>query len=78
MKMKVTCPESAHLEEIEFERDPIDGHILGATRCTAFGDQSPTCNCLCIKRLNQRFDAMQRRPPRDEAEKPEINEEPER
>jgi hypothetical protein len=55
MKIKITCPNTAHLEEIEYEMDPVDGHILGITRCSAFSpDTHVDCDCLCAKRINQR------------------------
>lgn len=55
MRQRITCPESAHLEEIEFEVDPVDGHILGLTYCSVFGERHPV-ECLqeCARRLNRR------------------------
>jgi hypothetical protein len=56
MKRKITCPESGHLEEIEFEEDPVDGHILGLSSCT--GLDSPDlvdCGLECVHRLNRRY-----------------------
>jgi hypothetical protein len=50
--MLITCPESAHLEEIQYEDHPL-GMLI--TSCSRF---SPACavNCerLCAARLDRR------------------------
>jgi len=48
--MLVTCPESGHLEEIEF-----DCHRLGmlTTRCSRFSGEV-TCPRTCAARLDRR------------------------
>jgi hypothetical protein len=51
----VTCPESAHLEEIEYEED-ADGRIVKVCRCTAIDQgERRTCGTTCARRLNQRL-----------------------
>lgn len=56
MRQKITCPETAHLEEIEYYEDPITGKILGVTKCSRFHpEDSVDCDGLCAKRLNDRF-----------------------
>ncbi len=48
--MLVTCPESAHLEEIEVERTPLGLVISG---CSAWsGDRE--CQRTCAARLDKR------------------------
>jgi hypothetical protein len=48
--MLVTCPESAHLEQIEYEDDPAG---LLIRRCTAFPG-NPVCPRTCAARLDTR------------------------
>jgi len=57
VKKKLTCPVSAHLEEIEYTERAVDGHILGITRCSALdrGDVED-CGQVCIELLNARED----------------------
>jgi hypothetical protein len=55
MRQKITCPASAHLEEIEYTTDPTDGRILEILRCSAFPDTGIDCDMLCAKRLNARL-----------------------
>jgi len=56
MRQKITCPETAHLEEIEYCEDPVTGKILGVTKCTRFHpEDSVDCDGLCAKRLNDRM-----------------------
>jgi hypothetical protein len=51
-RLYVTCPESAHLEEIEYELDPLGMLIRG---CSAFAPGCPvTCARTCAKRLDAR------------------------
>lgn len=55
MRLKITCPESAHLEEIEFSEDPVDGKIIGVSRCSGLDPADIVdCEMVCIKRLNAR------------------------
>jgi hypothetical protein len=50
--MRVTCPESAHLETIQYADHPLGMLIL---RCTAFaGDCEPDCPRTCARRLDQK------------------------
>jgi hypothetical protein len=59
MRQKITCPDSAHLEEIEYTEDPVDGTILGVHRCSRF--QPPDgvdCDGLCAQRLNKRMESL--------------------
>lgn len=50
--MLVTCPESAHLEEIEFEDHPDGMEIIA---CTRFSPRTAvTCGRLCASRLERR------------------------
>ncbi|HEY5951389.1 MAG TPA: hypothetical protein VIV40_38110 [Kofleriaceae bacterium] len=50
--MLVTCPESAHLESIEYEEDDR-GMVI--TSCTAFSPAcAVTCAQMCAARLTQR------------------------
>lgn len=50
--MLVTCPESAHLEEIELVFDPL--RIL-VVRCSAFGADCPmACARTCAARLERK------------------------
>ena len=55
MKTYLTCPNIAHLVEVEMERDPIDGHILGIERCSAFSPSDwMDCDQECARLLNLR------------------------
>ena len=48
----VTCPESAHLEEIEYELHPL-GMLV--TSCSRFTPACTiTCGRICAARLDQR------------------------
>ena len=50
--MLVTCPESAHLESIEYEQDEL-GMLI--TSCTAFAPAcAVSCAGTCAARLDQR------------------------
>lgn len=56
MKRLVTCPETGHLEEIEYEVDPVDGHILGAHGCSRHQRNGDVrCGQICVVRLNARL-----------------------
>ena len=46
----VTCPESAHLERIEYEAHPLGMLIAG---CSRF---QPTCDLTCDRTCAARFD----------------------
>ena len=48
--MRITCPETAHLEFIEMENDPLG--ILIA-RCSAFPGE-PACPRTCAARLDRK------------------------
>jgi hypothetical protein len=51
-RMLVTCPETAHLEEIEFERTPC-GLVIGA--CSRFAPRDAmACPRECAARLDRR------------------------
>jgi hypothetical protein len=60
MRQKITCPASAHLEEIEYTTDPNDGSILEIVRCSVFPDARVDCDMLCAKRLNARLAASRK------------------
>lgn len=50
--LKVTCPETAHLEEIEYVDSPV-GMLI--TSCTRFSPASAvTCNRECAARLDRK------------------------
>lgn len=50
--MLVTCPESAHLEEIEVEDHPEGMEIIA---CTRFSPRTAvTCERLCAARMERR------------------------
>ena len=50
--MLVTCPESAHLEEIEYVDSPF-GMLI--TRCTRFSPScAVTCDRVCAARLDRK------------------------
>jgi hypothetical protein len=50
--MLVTCPESAHLEEIDIEVDPLGALV---TRCSAFSPcEAVDCARTCAARLDRR------------------------
>ena len=53
--MFVTCPESAHLEEIEYDAHPLG---LLITSCTGF---SPPCSVSCERTCAARMDRRRRR-----------------
>lgn len=55
MRQKITCPASAHLEEIEYTTGPSDGRILEILHCSAFREAAVDCDMLCAKRLNARL-----------------------
>ena len=62
--MLVTCPESAHLESIEYEDDDL-GMLI--TSCTAFSPPcAVTCARTCAARLDRRRKAC-RAPETDDA-----------
>jgi hypothetical protein len=51
----VTCPESAHLEQIEFDASPLGLLILG---CSSF---EPSCTVGCQRTCAARLDQKHRR-----------------
>lgn len=52
----ITCPETGHLEEIDFDVDPVDGHILGVRGCSRHArDGDVPCEQTCVARLNARL-----------------------
>ncbi len=54
MKQLVTCPETGHLEEIEYFTDPLSGRITGVVKCSRFGPNNyAPCPQTCAKRLNK-------------------------
>jgi xylulose-5-phosphate/fructose-6-phosphate phosphoketolase len=56
VKHLITCPETGHLEEIEYDVDPVDGHILGILGCTRLNREGdPPCDRMCVTRLNSRL-----------------------
>lgn len=56
MKRLVTCPRTAHLAEIEYHENPIDGSILCIESCDHFVPADDiTCDMLCLRRLNKRL-----------------------
>lgn len=56
MKKMLTCPNRGHLVTVELHRDPVDGHILGIERCSAFSpDDWVDCDQECARRLNQKL-----------------------
>ncbi len=50
--MLVTCPESAHLESIEYDDHPLGMLIVSCTRFSRAC--SVTCNRICAARLDDR------------------------
>lgn len=50
MRMLVTCPETAHLEEISYVESPLGMLIAG---CSRFEDDS-TCTRTCAARMDRR------------------------
>ncbi len=51
-KMLVTCPETAHLEEIDYDLDPLGMLIHG---CTRYCPRSHlVCGRTCAARFDQR------------------------
>jgi len=53
-KKLVTCPETAHLEEIGYLADS-DGEILVVLRCSRFDPPAEiTCAATCALRINCR------------------------
>lgn len=58
MRQKITCPDTAHLEDIEFYEDPVDGKILGVHTCSRFEPEDQVdCEFLCVHRINKRLGA---------------------
>lgn len=51
MRMLVTCPETAHLEEISFLHSPLGMLITGCSRTAE--DRSP-CSRTCAARMDRR------------------------
>jgi hypothetical protein len=52
IRMLVTCPETAHLEEIDYDEHPLGRLILG---CSRFGSRCPLmCPRTCAARLDRR------------------------
>ncbi len=55
-RRKLTCPESAHLEEIDAVEDSATGAIVEVTSCTAFEPpDSVNCDAVCAERLNDKI-----------------------
>jgi hypothetical protein len=52
--LRVTCPESAHLEEIEYEDHPL-GLLISS--CSGF---SPACAVTCQRTCAARLDRRRR------------------
>jgi len=53
-KQLVTCPETAHLEEIGYIGDS-DGEVLIVLRCSRFDPPADvTCAATCAQRMNCR------------------------
>ena len=52
--MLVTCPESAHLESIDYQDDGMGTLIMG---CTAY---SPPCSVSCARTCAARLDRRNR------------------
>lgn len=53
-KKRVTCPETAHLEEIGYLADR-DGEVLLVLRCSRFDPPAEvTCDATCAQRMNCR------------------------
>ena len=58
-RMLVTCPETAHLEEIEFDHTPLGMLIAG---CTRLGPGCPvTCERVCARMFDRRNRITKRR-----------------
>jgi len=49
--MLVTCPESGHLERIDYELHPF-GMLISA--CSSFCEDRPDCPRVCAARLDRR------------------------
>jgi len=49
--MRVTCPETAHLEAIEYEDDPIGMLIIA---CSRYYPANVACPRTCAARLDRR------------------------
>lgn len=65
MRQKITCPETAHLEEIEFDENPEDGRIVGVRTCSRFEPHDCIdCDTLCAHRMNERLNLTVLRPRR--------------
>jgi hypothetical protein len=47
----VTCPETAHLEELTYEPCPLGIIVL---RCTRWGDCEVTCARTCARHMDTR------------------------
>ena len=48
----ITCPETAHLEEIDYERTPLGLVIVG---CSRFQPRCALeCGCECARRMDRR------------------------
>jgi len=58
--MLVTCPETAHLEKIDYERHPL-GLLIHA--CTRF---EPACAMRCQRSCAARLDRKWRPAPQDD------------
>ena len=51
-RMRLTCPDSAHLEEVELEVDVLGLLVSG---CTAFEPEwAVDCTRTCARRLDER------------------------
>jgi hypothetical protein len=59
----VTCPETAHLEEIDLEHTPLGVVVAG---CSRF---EPRCNVSCARECARRIDARERRDADDREER---------
>ncbi len=62
--MLITCPESAHLEELQYEDHPLGMLITG---CSRF---SPACAVECERLCAARLDRRRRRQADGSAEEP--------
>ncbi len=58
MIRKVTCPETAHLEEIDYDVEPFSKRVLRIARCSRFSpEEAITCDRTCRDRMNCRVAA---------------------
>jgi menaquinone-dependent protoporphyrinogen IX oxidase len=50
-RLLITCPETAHLEEIELEPTPLGVVIVG---CSRYREGTPSCPRECARRMDRR------------------------